>query len=205
MIELANLVKYVYTGKLLIAKETMDVTLEVAEILHLNGVINGYKEILAYEQMKAPKSSVVTVVKEDKDSTNFNTFNIQIDGQTAETATNGQQEQYYAESEQKMDSASFTEGVSLANDATAVSEQVVSTQAAAHNTSTDFAFETNLYENQYYDVSVGSSVSIPADTQVPVWLMLQKFGTLFPFCYQIFFTFSIHIMFSIIPSDANEP
>ena len=175
MIELANLVKYVYTGKLLIAKETMDVTLEVAEILHLNGVINGYKEILAYEQMKAPKSSLVTVVKEDKDSSNFNTFNIQIDGQTAETARNGQQEQYYAESEQKMDSASFTEGVSLANDAATVSEQVVSTQAAAHNTSAaDFAFETNLYENQYYDVSVGSSVSIPVDTQVRVRFMIQK-------------------------------
>lgn len=52
VVELANLVKYIYTGKLLVAKETMDITLEISEILELNGVIQGYKEIISYEQMK---------------------------------------------------------------------------------------------------------------------------------------------------------
>ncbi|XP_045173599.2 uncharacterized protein LOC123535118 isoform X2 [Mercenaria mercenaria] len=52
VVELANLVKYIYTGKLLVAKETMDITLEISEILELQGVIQGYKEIISYEQMK---------------------------------------------------------------------------------------------------------------------------------------------------------
>ena len=164
MIELANLVKYIYTGKLLIAKETMDITLEVAEILQLNGVINGYKEILAYEQMKgqAPRNSIVTVIKPDKDSSAISALNIQIDNQSTEQGTESQ-EQYYLESEQKSDSVALgTEGSAV------VSDQGSGIQTSTHNTSTEFAFETNLYEDQYYDVSVGSSVSVQSDTQVNI-------------------------------------
>ena len=86
MIELANLVKYIYTGKLLIAKETMDITLEVAEILQLNGVVNGYKEILAYEHLKVQPSgeSSVTDVKPDKQSAEYAAFNVQVEQYTEE-------------------------------------------------------------------------------------------------------------------------
>ncbi|KAH3887243.1 uncharacterized protein LOC127865169 [Dreissena polymorpha] len=49
VVELASLVKYIYTGKLLVAKDTMDITLEISEILELNGVIQGYNEIVSNE------------------------------------------------------------------------------------------------------------------------------------------------------------
>ena len=92
MIELANLVKYIYTGKLLIAKETMDITLEVAEILQLNGVVNGYKEILAYEHLKVPpgEESSSTDVKPNKSSAEYAAFNVQVEQFTEEPVKEGQ-------------------------------------------------------------------------------------------------------------------
>lgn len=61
VVELANLVKYIYTGKLLVAKDTMDITLEISEILELNGVIQGYKDIVSYEHLKGSTETDLSV------------------------------------------------------------------------------------------------------------------------------------------------
>ena len=44
--ELANIIKYIYSGKLFITKDSLDMTLEVCEMLELDEVIKGYKDSL---------------------------------------------------------------------------------------------------------------------------------------------------------------
>lgn len=162
MIELANLVKYIYTGKLLIAKETMDITLEVAEILQLNGVINGYKEILAYEQLKgqpARDGNASEGGKLDKESGGCNELNVQVE---QITESQQPQEQNYAGSRQTLNENALGLG-----DGTVVSsENVTSISTSSLSASTEFPFETSLYEDQYYDVNVGSVVSGQSENQV---------------------------------------
>ena len=58
----------------------------------------------------------------------------------------------------------------------ASTETVTTATTSALNTSTEYAFETNLFEDQYYDVTVGSTVSVQSDNQVKVtsfWALSQ--------------------------------
>ena len=42
--ELANIVKYIYSGKLLVASDSMGITLKVCEMLELDDIVKGYKD-----------------------------------------------------------------------------------------------------------------------------------------------------------------
>ena len=70
----------------------MDITLEVAEILQLNGVVNGYKEILAYEHLKVPtgEGGDASDAKPNKQSAEYGAFNVQVEQFSEEPVKEGQ-------------------------------------------------------------------------------------------------------------------
>jgi len=148
VVELANLVKYIYTGKLLVARDTMDITLEISEILGLNGVIQGYSDIVTAESMME-KSGVP-----EKLGT--------MPGQEAELAGSplkmGTSNPNAAGIAETSVNSSPVKGLK-----TNASPQKV--PAPNQSTSTEYSFEVNPYEQQYVNVKVGSKTPTKASSQ----------------------------------------
>ena len=57
----------------------------------------------------------------------------------------------------------------------ASTETVTTGTSSALNTSTEYAFETNLFEDQYYDVNVGSAIGVQSDSQVKMLYLVKIF------------------------------
>lgn len=183
VVELANLVKYIYTGKLLVAKETMEITLEISEILELNGVIQGYKEIITYEQMKGSTGKDAELkIKPTTETSGQGSSN--VDNMTGESAEQPSTDVNQESSPNvtvsnivtlsgSVDAVSST-SVMTQPDSNQSSKCIVSEQSDAGSTvtyqadgnketpevstsqsSSDYNFET-LFDQQYMDVSAGS-------------------------------------------------
>ncbi|KAL4223009.1 BTB And C-terminal Kelch [Mactra antiquata] len=151
VVELANLIKYIYTGSLVFARESMEVTLEISEILGLTGVIEGYKDILSYEETKKKQSDTPdqsnTSTSQASESleapANHGNDNLSTNPVTSDNIT---QESSTSASEQTLEQV-FTSSPQIGT-----SEEVVE---SSQSTSTDYDFPA-LYDQQYMDVTVGS-------------------------------------------------
>ncbi|WAR01254.1 KELC-like protein [Mya arenaria] len=151
VVELANLVKYIYTGKLLVAKETMDITLEISEILELNGVIQGYNEIVSYETMKEKEASQTTeagqaITPEKKDEAIKEALSKPISGE------DGHLSQATSVASEIQNSGLKLPVITSSPSKPVTTKTIEATQTVA----SEYNFEVNPYEEQYVDVTVGS-------------------------------------------------
>ena len=165
VVELANLVKYIYTGKLLVAKETMDVTLELSEILELNGVLKGYSDIIELERRKTFDGKA-DGSELDHFSERFNrSEDVHLatsnDGHSTthksvilSTLSNEIKETYYNE---------------VGSTVTYTIEQPVGMDTQTHNTATvDSIIEVSPLDKQYMELSAGNKqyIDLPGGTVI---------------------------------------
>lgn len=177
VIDLANLVKYIYTGKILIFKDTMDTTLEISEILELNGIQEGYKQIIAFETRKEENAVAETGSGATVGSTH-------ISGKDVHMSVAGNQS---ARSPNTLVSGMVTQppnskDLTVVQDGHVAASDQMSAETAANQSGTnEYTFAVNPYENQYMDVSVEPntpSKSVQPDkTSIAGTLpKLQQFG-----------------------------
>lgn len=165
VVELSNLIKYIYTGKILVSKETMDIILEISEILGLNGIIQGYKDIITYEELKGKMGDQV----QSKEVPNQTALNSEctISSSDASVATSDAAQDTTAIVSQTSKSSNVDQNQKtqaiLTKNSNGNSATVIQTNSSGEvventnqATSADFNF-SSLYDQQYMDINAGSN------------------------------------------------
>ena len=147
VIELSSLVKYIYSGRIAIPKNNVDTLIEIAEVLELKGIIEGYKDIVS-EESKSDRSIFLTESGQADGSS-------MISGQDVHMVeVNTQQESSIgALAPPANEIVHVQPHTSKSPISTAVStlDQAIVQGSSGQS---DYVFESDLYDKQYMDISV---------------------------------------------------